>query len=87
MSEQLRCECSDDARRNPNPAHMYEEEELKAYRHPPNECPGDYGLARYRRPDGTVKTLCSCCNRTGDVLLNELKVDEPIVLDARGGVD
>ena len=66
-----KCQCTADSRDNPNPAYMYEREERKARRHAPGECPGDYGMARYCRADGSIAWLCSCCNLSSDKRLDE----------------
>lgn len=42
-------------------------EEEKARAHEANECPGDYGLALYKRGNKKLY-LCSFCNLIGDVL-------------------
>jgi len=62
----MRCECGEDSRSNPNPRGMYLEQEYKAMKHAPGECPGDYGVKTYLR-GGIPINLCSCCNLTTDV--------------------
>lgn len=52
------------------PLEWYNEEEQKARIHTAGACPGDYGLARYKR-HGRVLWLCSCCNLVGDQRLND----------------
>ncbi len=71
-----KCECDEDARQNMNPQSLYKPEEYKAIRHAPNECPGDFGLQLYKRPDGSTKWLCSCCNLTGDIPVESPRTEE-----------
>lgn len=65
----LRCECPDDVRDVRVNVSQYSLQELKALNHAANACPGDHDLARYKRADGTVATLCSCCYLSSDVRL------------------
>jgi hypothetical protein len=65
-----KCECDNEGVLDPASADWYDAElELPYVNHAPGECQCANGLAQYRRSDGSVRWLCSCCHTFGDTLI------------------
>lgn len=66
------CECSEESQVPKSHEFMYEPEEYLGMNHKPGRCKGTYKLTQYRRPDGDILWLCSCCVLSGDVAIKQL---------------
>lgn len=64
----IRCECPEYGEVSGGDYSLYRVEEYKGMNHEPNECLGDYKVKQYSR-EGKILWLCSCCDLSGDFLL------------------
>lgn len=62
------CECLEETFVEPSRLYQYDAETERPFvNHAPGKCKCTNGLKRYKREDGSIRILCSCCCLVDDV--------------------
>ena len=68
----MKCECADTGRMPEGMLYAYDSVTERPFaNHAPGECKCTNELQRYRRANGEIKGLCSCCHRFSDTLVEK----------------